>query len=50
MLAFSNADEAADAITRVIEDYEAHCTAAREIAEEYFDSRRVLGALLDSVG
>ncbi len=49
VLAFSNEDEAVGAIGSVIEDYEAHCAAAREIAEEYFDARRVLGALLDTV-
>ena len=31
-------------------NYEAHCRAAREIAEEYFDSDKVLSKLLADLG
>ncbi len=49
LFAFSNMDEAVAAIEAVESDYERHCKAAREIAEEYFDSRKVLTKLLDDV-
>jgi hypothetical protein len=47
LFAFSTMDEALAAIEAVESDYERHCKAAREIAEEYFDSRKVLTKLLD---
>jgi hypothetical protein len=50
LLAFRTLDEAvagADAIER---DYPRHCAAARAIAEEYFDSDKVLTRLLHEVG
>jgi hypothetical protein len=35
---------------RAIEtNYAHHCEAARNVAEEYFDSRKVLPKLLDSI-
>jgi len=37
----------ADAIQR---DYKAHASRARSIAEEFFDSDKVLGHMLDEVG
>jgi hypothetical protein len=37
----------AEAIER---DYETHAAAARAIAQEYFDSDKVLGHLLEVVG
>jgi hypothetical protein len=33
-------DEAAAVIERIAREYDRHCSAAREIAEEYFDARR----------
>jgi hypothetical protein len=49
LFAFSTTDEAVGAIEAVESDYERHCRAAREIAEEYFDARKVLAQLLDDV-
>ncbi len=49
LLAFTNIDEAADAIARVESDYPRHSRTARRIAEEHFDSRKVLTELLDAV-
>jgi hypothetical protein len=47
LFAFSSAQEAVAAIEQVCADYESHCRAARELAAEYFDARRVLASLLD---
>jgi hypothetical protein len=49
LFAFSTMEEAVGAIEAVESDYERHCRAAREIAEEYFDARKVLAKLLDDV-
>ncbi len=46
LLTFNTVDEAAAAIRQVNTDYERHCRAARRVAEEYFDSDKVLGDLL----
>ena len=45
-----NFDEAADALRAVAEEPEKHGTAARELAEAYFDSDLVLGHLLAKLG
>jgi hypothetical protein len=42
-------DEAAAAIEEINTDYERHARAAREIACEYFDAKKVMGRLLDAV-
>jgi hypothetical protein len=42
-------DEAVDGARRIASDYPAHSQAARHIAEEYFDARRVLARFLDDV-
>lgn len=47
--AFSNVDEAAAALERVETNYRQQCRQARELAAEYFDSRRVLMQLLEDV-
>jgi hypothetical protein len=49
VLAFNNCDEAVGAIQEVRSRYDAHCNAARQLAEEYFDGRKVLSRLLDEV-
>ena len=49
ILAFSSMDEAIDAINKVETDYRHHALAAREIAEQYFDSERVLTRLIEEV-
>lgn len=47
LLAYRDRDEAVRAIARLRDDYEAHCRAARRVAEEHFDSRTVLASLID---
>ena len=46
MFRFSTPDEAADALATINAAYERHCRVAREIAEAYFDSRRILERIL----
>jgi hypothetical protein len=50
LLAFRDLDEARAAIDEVAADPRRHARAARAIAEECFDSDRVLGSLLDRLG
>jgi hypothetical protein len=50
VITFRTLEEAVEAIETVNRDYLSHCHAARQIAEEYFDSARVLGFILDRVG
>lgn len=47
---FAMHDEALAAIDAIAGDYRRHSRAAREIAREYFDGERVVGALLAEVG
>lgn len=49
-LTFSTADEAAEAVEEISRDNAGHAAAARRLAEEVFDSDRVLSDLLDRVG
>ena len=48
LIAFSSLEEAAEAICRVEDDYGRHARSARTIAETYFDSDKVLPALLET--
>jgi hypothetical protein len=50
LLAYHDVDGAVEALTSVTSDYARHSEAARGLAEEHFDSGRVLGGLLDAVG
>ncbi|MDQ4134524.1 MAG: hypothetical protein M3179_15285 [Actinomycetota bacterium] len=50
LLTFSTVDEAADAVSAVSGDWPRHARAARAIAEEHFNSDRVLGSLLARLG
>ena len=50
LFAFADAEEARDAINTIEADYTSHSRAAREIAWEYLDARKVLKAFLDSLG
>jgi hypothetical protein len=43
-------DEAAAGVEEINRNYQRHCKAAREIAEEYFDSDKVLRQLLAKLG
>ena len=47
LLAFSTAEEAADAIARVDGDYARHAARAAEIARDHFEARTVLSALIE---
>jgi hypothetical protein len=47
LLPFRTPAEALAQISRLPERYTEHCQAARQIAEEYFDARKVLTALLE---
>ncbi len=49
LLSFEGVDDALDAIEAVASDYDAHCDAARGLAEEHLDSDRVLRILLERV-
>ncbi len=50
LFAFTTMDQALAAIDRINSDYEHHCLAARQIAEEYFSAPKVGAALLKEVG
>jgi hypothetical protein len=50
LLAFDDLDGAARAAEEVRANPRAHAAAAREIAEEHLDSRKVLGSLLERLG
>ncbi len=50
LLKFATTDELVAGVQAINDDYPAHAQAAREIAEEYFDSDKVLGSLLGLVG
>lgn len=50
LFAFSTIDEAASAIEEIQRNYLHHCAAARRIAEEHLDARRLLTRILDRVG
>ena len=47
LLSFGNPDEANNAIRSICENYRNHCRAARKIAEDHFDSNKVLASLLE---
>ena len=49
LLAFSSIDEAVAGIDRINSDYPRHVRAAEDVAREYFDARRLLPRLLDTV-
>jgi hypothetical protein len=50
LLTFSTLDEAVAGVDEINGNYARHCKRAREIAEEYFDSDKVLGRLLEVLG
>lgn len=49
ILAFRDPDTAVDCLDDINSNYRQHCKAARQLAEEYFDSRKVLQKLLDDI-
>ena len=50
LLGFSNGDEAASAIRQVESDYQRHSMGAREIANDFFDSAKILSELIEVTG
>jgi hypothetical protein len=50
LFAFETIDEALASIEALNDDYDRHARAARSVAEEYFDSDKVLDRLLDKLG
>lgn len=50
LLSFRTDEEAAEGIDRINADYRAHCDAARALAEELFDARKVVAEMLDRIG
>jgi hypothetical protein len=50
LLAFTDMEQAAEALTAVESNYARHQNKAREIAREYFDSSVVLSTLLNRIG
>lgn len=50
LLQFSTLEEAAEGARRIAADYDSHARAARALAEERFDSDKVLGNLLAKLG
>jgi hypothetical protein len=50
LLTFRTMDEAVDGAERIVRDYPRHCRAARRLAEEYFDSNKVIAALATEIG
>ena len=50
LVAFASLEEAEDGARRILGDWERHSRAARDVAEAYFDSRKVLGELLAKLG
>jgi hypothetical protein len=49
LLTFTTKDEALAGIESINADYENHCRAARNIAEQYFDADKVLAEILEQI-
>ncbi len=50
LLSFRTMDEAVEGARCIVRDYEHHCLVARRVAEEYFDSDKVIGQMLAEIG
>jgi hypothetical protein len=50
LFAFGSMEEIIDAINRINANYAMHSRAARALAEQMFDARRVLGQMLENIG
>ena len=50
LVLFRDLDEARIGSAHIISDYERHCRAARQLAETYFDSDKVLSRFIEEVG
>jgi glycosyltransferase involved in cell wall biosynthesis len=49
LLTYTTLDEAVAGVEEICGNYERHCGAARQLAEEYFDSDKVLTRLLEEL-
>jgi hypothetical protein len=47
LFSFTSVEEAVEALQAVEKNYKQHCKEARSIAEEYFDSKKILHSLLE---
>jgi hypothetical protein len=47
LVAFGTMSQAAAGAAKIMDDYEGHCRAARALAEEWFDARKVLTSVLE---
>lgn len=47
MFRFSSIEEAVESFAVINSDYEKHCKAARQIAESYFDAKKITAKILD---
>src|SRR4029079_1824099 len=50
LLAFADEEEAAEAVAAVEADYASHSRAARDLAAEFWDSKRVIAQMLCHIG
>jgi hypothetical protein len=50
LLSFRTLEEAAEGAARIAGDYERHCRAARQVAEEFFDADKIIRQLVVEVG
>lgn len=50
LLAFTTLEEAVERAEMIAVDYDRHSAAARRVVEEYFDSDKVLGKLIETIG
>ena len=50
LFAFTTMDDVLAALDAIEADYEGHCRAAREIAEEHFSAEKVVGSLMARAG
>jgi hypothetical protein len=50
LFSFRTLDEIPEAVRAINADYAAHCRAASEVAQEYFEAEKVLSSLLDRAG
>lgn len=50
LISFRNLDEAVAGAEMISRDYQFHCAAAREIAEEYFDADKIIRRLVSEIG
>ncbi len=50
LLTFATLDEAVAGLEKIHRDYEHHCRAAREFAEEHLNASKVLARMLEVIG